>query len=95
MEKRETFVQVVSKELIEEFLQFIQLDVSIVFSFIVILTVNVKHFLKSLCLQMKYSQFSESLGTKLYLKKKLYSNRPGDGQLFTNCVSSFLLRRMW
>lgn len=28
MEKRETFVQVVSKELVEEFLQFVQLDVS-------------------------------------------------------------------
>lgn len=28
MEKRETFVQAVSKELVEEFLQFVQLDVS-------------------------------------------------------------------
>lgn len=46
MEKREIFVQAVSKELIGEFLQFIQLDVSFKFSFIVILTVNVKHFSK-------------------------------------------------
>lgn len=30
MEKRETFVQAVSKELVEEFLQFVQLDVSCV-----------------------------------------------------------------
>lgn len=36
MEKRETFVQAVSKELIGEFLQFVQLDVSFMFSFIVI-----------------------------------------------------------
>lgn len=36
MEKRETFVQAVSKELIGEFLQFVQLDVSFMFSFLVI-----------------------------------------------------------
>lgn len=46
MEKRETFVQAVSKELIGEFLQFIQLDVSFMFSFIVFVTVNVRHFPK-------------------------------------------------
>lgn len=46
MEKRETFVQAVSKELIGEFLQFVQLAVSLMFSFLVILTVNVKHFSK-------------------------------------------------
>lgn len=46
MEKRETFVQAVSKELIGEFLQFVQLAVSLMFSFHVILTVNVKHFSK-------------------------------------------------
>lgn len=46
MEKREIFVHAVSKELIGEFLQFIQLDVSFRFSFIVILTVNVKRFSK-------------------------------------------------
>lgn len=43
MEKREAFVQAVSKELIEEFLQFVQLAVSFMFSFLVIWTVNVKH----------------------------------------------------
>lgn len=31
MEKRETFVQAVSKELVGEFLQFVQLDVSFKF----------------------------------------------------------------
>lgn len=46
MEKRETFVQAVSKEQIGEFLQFVQLAVSLMFSFLVILTVNVKHFSK-------------------------------------------------
>uniref|UniRef100_A0A8C2PBB5 Condensin-2 complex subunit G2 n=1 Tax=Capra hircus TaxID=9925 RepID=A0A8C2PBB5_CAPHI len=36
MEKRETFIQAVSKELIGKFLQFIQLDVSFMFSLILI-----------------------------------------------------------
>ena len=36
VEKRKTFVQAVSKELIGEFLQFIQLNVSVMFGFIVI-----------------------------------------------------------
>lgn len=46
MERRKLFVQAVSKEQIGEFLQFIQLDVSFRFSFIVTLTVNEKHFPK-------------------------------------------------
>lgn len=69
MEKRETFIQAVSKELIGKFLQFIQLDVSFMFSFIVILTVNIDVLLKSLYPQVKYNHFSESVQTKVYLKK--------------------------
>ena len=46
MEKRETFIQAVSKELIGKFLQFIQLDVSFMFSLIVILTVSIRRFAK-------------------------------------------------
>lgn len=48
MEKRETFVQVVSKDLIGEFLQFVQLAVSFMFSFLMILTVNINHFSKTI-----------------------------------------------
>jgi hypothetical protein len=60
MEKREAFIQAVSKELVEEFLQFLQLDVSYVFYFYCSLTLDV---LKS-CHRVKYSSLNECLFLK-------------------------------